>query len=287
MSLYDSDQKIGIELELYCNGDVDGAGDFIYNNSLRGLEVTDDGSLDCDGAEIKFDGGIPLRDAQSRIEAMYMLATDTTSLYTYFGEGDTEHERGYCGDRSDIDIRRMSGETGLHIHFGMPEDGFRALDILRLLKNVNDDIINVRKKAWRINERWGGAPLGHLSRLQNGIERALRSPNPEDVSATTLSFDGNKYTGVNLNNVGSDYMNTVEFRFGHGALMANREAFEAYLGTLKSHWENSITGERTMVWGNLLFKEITPRSLTRRKAIRVFNNETGEDLGKFRIQFNG
>lgn len=284
MSVYESDQKIGIELEIYCNDDVCGAREFIEYHNMSGFDVTDDGSLSCDGAEIKFDQGVALRDALPRIENMHRIATDGTSLDTYFGEGDDCGEQCYTGS-SDADVRSMSGETGLHIHFGMADE-FLALDLLRLIRNTSEDIRNIRKKAWRINERWAGSPIRHLTHIQNGIERALASTDMNDVNRTSFYLFDNKYTGVNLNNVGSDYMNTVEFRFGHSALMTDREAFDEYLATLKGHWDNSMTGEKEMVWGDMLLKEVTPASLTRRKAIRVFHKDTGEELGKFRIKFD-
>lgn len=284
MRIHESNQKIGIELEIYCDGGEDNVEDFINDNDMRGLCVTDDGSLTASGAEIKFDQGVPMCDALDRIESMHRIATDSTTLDTYFGEGDESSERGYIGS-SDANVERMGGETGLHVHFGM-KDEFLALDLLRLVKNCSADIRNIRNKAWRINERWGGSPMKHLIVIQNGIERALASSDMNDVERTSFYFDGNKYQGLNFNNVGSDYMNTVEFRFGHAALLTDKDAFNEYLSTINDHWENSMTGEREMVWGDMLLKEITPASMTQRKAVRVFNNETGEELGKFRIKFH-
>lgn len=282
MSLYNSDQKIGIELELYNDDGVCGMERYLRSHNT-GLSVCSDGSLSDDGSEVKFDSGVELRNALPRIEQLHRIAIDAdNSLFTSFAVDDNGYQNDeYLGNAN---VEYMSGETGLHIHFGMPIE-FLALDIIRLIKNFSDDIVNVRKKSWRINERWACSPLLHMVHLQNMIERALLA-DPNDINATTFSFVHEKYTGVNLCNINWEHCNTIEFRFAHGSLMTDMNAFNDYLATLKGHWDNSFTGSREMVLGNLKLKEITPSGLHRRKAIRVFNNDTGEELGKFRIKFN-
>jgi hypothetical protein len=127
--VFKSKQLIGIELEVYANGGVDGVRRFVERNEMEGLSVCGDGSLGWGGAEIKFAQGTPLDKAKEQIESMYKIATDSATLDTKFRS--RRNNRYLPSDKSIPAYDGYGGTTGLHIHFNAGA-GYNPLDVMRL-----------------------------------------------------------------------------------------------------------------------------------------------------------
>lgn len=278
MGIFDKNHKIGIELELHCRGGVEGVRNWIHQNNIAGLSVCSDGSLHGgNGAEVKFDQGVPINEARERIEAMYRIATEGSTLRTWFARDESTT---YTGEVSNM--RLSGGETGLHIHFGLPPN-WKAVDIFRLVRNINTRIDDVLWKSWRINNHWANVPTNHKDTITQGLERALRASDMEDVSATRFGLLTHKYNGVNLGNLRNSYLNTIEFRFAHASLMTEPDAFESYLETLTEIWDSSFNDQIWCNWGNYKLKEISPMANMNRKCVKVYDATTRQLKGKARL----
>lgn len=254
-SIWNSTQKIGIELEVYADGGTNRVHEFVNNKGMEGLHVCGDGSLGYSGAEIKFAQGTPLNKAKAQIESMYKLATDTTTLNTKFR---TVGSNRYLP--SDAKVPRYEGyggTTGLHIHFNAGE-GYNPMDVLRLAKKLASKPADVSSLAWRSSRAWGCSARTHTIQIGRQL-RNIVGTSPEDLesiplynSRKSIRMNTNKYIGMNICNLLRD-RKTIEFRFGDAALMTDPSAFEKYLTYLKEAWDECFTGEDTMQWNNTCF----------------------------------
>lgn len=273
MSVFESNQKIGIELECYCSDGDDGARDWLESHEYTDkIESCSDGSLSENGAEFKFNGGIELRNSQSYLDIMYEISNDVHSLDTKFNMSADDNSI-FFGNTEYTDFSHR-GETGLHVHFGLPEN-LIALDIVRLIKNVNSNLKEVQHKGWRINDRWAKGTRVHVPIIHNSIVQAITG---NDVNPTATSHCGDKYIGLNFCNVYGRH--TVEFRFAHASIMKDQSAFVNYLELLKGLFDESITGESTMKWGDFRLHEIG--GTQRERKIDITGIKSDSVIGKLR-----
>lgn len=265
MSVFDSEQKIGVELEFYCPDGEDGANTWLYENSYEDeIVCTGDGSLGNAGAEFKFNGGIELRNSQRYLDIMYEISENRDTEFNAIRNEFTGNEA-----YTEFECR---GETGLHIHFGLPENVL-STDLLRLIKNVNKRQNEINQLAWRNSSEWGRGTAVHVPIINNHIFDAISSD-----SIIDSSHYSNKYVGVNFTNVLRGY-NTVEFRFGHASLMRDKNAFESYLEALTDVFAESVTGERTMTWGDFRLTE-TGQLNTMTRSIDISRMKNDQVIGK-------
>lgn len=272
MSIFTTNQKIGIELELYAYAGTSTVNDYLSENGNAGFVVDTDGSLSNDGAEIKFDNGIELCNSQSRIEAMYQMADEISQFNVCIGNDTTV----FLGPDRSVTNFSTRGETGLHIHFGCPQN-VNSMDLIRVLKNVTDNLGTIHKNAWRVNRQWGSKTHRHIGGLTSAIFNAVKNPNSTEQNGS-LYYD--KYIGVNFNNVGDGY-NTIEFRFAHASLMKNPTAFETYLETLNNIFQSSVTGEQSTEFGDFILKETSRRRGVAK--IEVLGKKSLSKLGQFNL----
>lgn len=255
-AIWDSNQKIGIELEVYTRGGTSAVRDYISSHNMSGLEVCHDGSLGCGGAEIKFANGTPLDEAKKLVKSMHKIATDTTTLDTKFRTPRGASSR--IPSNAKVPMRedyRHGGTTGLHIHFNAGE-GYNPLDVLRLTKKLASRPSEVNNLAWRVSRAWGCSARTHTT----GIARVLNQIVSMDTDSLSvlpmhrkrLNFNHNKYVGMNICNLSRD-RKTIEFRYGDAALMTDPSAFEKYITYLKNAWDECFTGEDTMQWNRTCF----------------------------------
>lgn len=261
---FESTQTIGIELEMYVNNRIkfrntrgttttqdligyNGLTKWLTHKEIRGFHVVPDGSLGNSGAEMKFDQGVPLCDANERIENMNKIATDP-QLKAHFGFA----KKG-CLIPKDVrnELRTYNVEqqnsTGLHIHFGVPKT-FNCLDVLRLLMYMDKNHKSVCKLAWRKSDKWARRP-------QRIIKSFLNRCLDKEFGAGSLSgsiyqlrpyFGWSKYEAVNLGNLTCKY-HTIEFRYADASLMTDLDAFYKYLAFLKDAFDKCFTGETELI----------------------------------------
>lgn len=266
MTAPNPNQLVGIELELYCRDGVEGLQNYKNDNSLDQFKVTGDGSLDNNGAEIKFANGVELSHTGEYIDILHTIACDNSILHTEFSKSSPENTYNniYTGRKP---ITRLGGETGLHIHLGLPES-VMALDIMRLVKNTTLNLQTIQEKAWRINNRWAGTTMNHVSNIHNSLQQISTG------QQRVMSFADTKYQGLNLNNINRTRLNTIEFRFGHAALLTDELAFNEYMNTILNIWNDSFTGEPSLEWGNATLTEDVPTSTYNMRKITMESHDT-------------
>ena len=248
MSIWNSEQKIGIELEILSTTGVDGMKKYLDDNKISGFTYGRDGSLGFNGVEVRFDKGVPLNELKGRIEELYKIANDTDgSLGTGFG---TLHDNPHLPESvkaSKGNILRYNnwGTTGLHIHFEIPTD-YHLFDILRLQHKLSLDKKKIDSLAWRTSRQWSPHTTGKCATLTKNIKSNTR----------LLHLSRQKYSGMNIANLGSKKMNTIEFRYGDALLMTDPVAFEAYITYLKTTMDNCFTGENVFKVGRSAFLSI-------------------------------
>lgn len=260
MRLMEQDQKIGIEVEFYGSRDLT---EEVLSG--HGLNVCGDASLGEDGVEVKFDGGVPIKDAMPRIEMMHRLVTNGTSVKTELVttydnqylpsdvcnklgmlECDEDYEFGNVGERE--------GTTGLHIHFAIPEN-YSFLDIVALSDYLKANDKTVRELSWRDSPVWAKNTKAHTDTLINTVAdlnnyiivgRAPKSWTSESTNEHDLpriQLCCNKYMGMNITNLGSG-IHTIEFRYADSALLADLTAFKKYLKFLTKAVQDHIIGRK-------------------------------------------
>lgn len=259
-SIWESDQKIGIELEFYSSINKS-SGDsacnkirqYLDDNGMgNDLDVCYDGSLNGSGVEVKFRGGIPLNKAMPVINNMRAIINDpkvNAEFKTVNNNIFLPDDKQYLVMPNSI---AKSGTTGLHIHFDIGDRERNPLDLLRLVKTMSKNKTKINRLAWRESVGWASPASTHTSRIARSLRKALR--NRHWFQLIDMNFD--KYTGVNILNANSGYR-TIEFRFADAVLMKDPVAFEKYLTYLKTTWDNSFTDEDVMQWNKTCFLRYT------------------------------
>lgn len=255
MRLMEQDQRIGIELEFY--GDKELAREIVKGH---GLDVCGDASLGGDGVEVKFDGGVPIKDAMPRINMMHKLITDGTSLKTEMVTTyDNPHLPSAIANKLNImecdedysfgDVGEREGTTGIHVHFAIPEH-YSFLDLIALADYMKDNDQKVRELAWRDSKVWAKNPSAHgncVTHMINDLRKYVENREHWKDDCTDhnklprIELRHDKYIGMNILNVGVG-KHTIEFRYADSALLADLTAFKKYLKFLTKAVQDHIIG---------------------------------------------
>lgn len=290
-----SRQRCGIELEMYVPiegrssgrnlASIDYANEFMAEKKIKGFTALRDWSLrnsnDTQGVELKFSRPNMLKSTKKKIEQLCDIAEGMKGTFmetegTYIGKSDTF-------DKVTRNDGGYNGSTGIHVHLEIP-NAFSALDFIRLIEFHYKNYDEICKMAWRRDSnRWAPRASDHLNHVMRIIRHGNGGYRPEDGEHINCM---NKYQGLNLNNVrNTRSKNTVEFRYGHGALALNKEAFIDYVEYLKDSWDKSFTGETEMEFMGYTLKDVSEAECVRKKKVEVWKD--GVHLRDVRFRFKG
>lgn len=207
-------QTIGIELEA-CFSDWDHRAEIM--EEYPRWECVGDGSLSGTAWEMRLRRPINISDIEEVANELEEICT------RYNAKGSVENEAEFSGS---WDRNESNGfDTGLHIHFGMPNN-YSATNIMSLLKAVGNSQGEIDRLAFRHDNGWARDVSHHF--------RALGQYD---------SLNDDRYMGVNMTNIGNSHKNTIEFRWGHASVGFSANDFMAYFNFLNGLWQKHMMGK--------------------------------------------
>lgn len=278
MSIWNSNQLIGIELEAYIDNGMRAVDHLNHHLVATGfaddLTVTYDASLGRRGAEIIFSRPTPISKSRHLIDKLNKISLDKINLNTKFitKKSNKHIPKNSPATYSEYRYNEYGcGATGLHIHFDIGTS-YHPMDIIRLVQKMYKDRAKINKLAWRSDSHWSPSALKHIKSINASIDRARLYTN----EMTSLSVFTCKYCGVNIANINNRYgsKHTIEFRYADASLMSDKVAFENYLTYLKTTWDECFTGEDLLKWNGKYFLKY--EVVDGHKLIGLYENNRGK-----------
>lgn len=240
MRLLEQEQKIGVELEFYRKDLSPEIADKLVDNARKSrINVCGDASLGNGGVELKFNGGIPIKESMPVIKAMQHLAKGSVMKTDAGNDMIPEAVRKmYKMEHAPSDYKFgqvdeiEGGTTGLHIHFEVPEQATFLDHVALAVYSIKHDE-TFRNLAWRNSKVWAKHSSEHLDYLHDTTSH----------SDSYASLCDSKYMGVNMKNSGRG-LNTIEFRYGDSALIGNLSAFKKYMKFCKKAMDKCMIGRK-------------------------------------------
>lgn len=214
-------QKIGIEIEACFDSWEDKSR---IRSEFPRWQCVDDGSLHGVAFEVRLDGPCEIEDIETVAEELETISDK------YNARGSVEDSDEFTGSWDAVEENGF--DTGLHIHFGLPEE-YSIMNIFKLVQEVSKNQDRIYDLGARNGSPWARPASLHFENVQSGYNY----------------FYSDRYVGLNLTNVGYDSKNTIEFRYAHASVGFNKADFMRYFNFLREIWERTMYAKAPKVIG--------------------------------------